>query len=169
MVSELAGSVPTVQRAPALAACDRDAEARAWIQALRSDGAEREGAAARLHALLLRAARFELARRRVMLDGLAREPIKDVETRERLRAIMAAIRTELSPHQREVLIAALLGPVGPELTCEQCFELLDVYVEHELAAENADRLVEGLRAHLTGWPACAEELASLLELVATLD
>ena len=67
------------------------------------------------------------------------------------------------------LVAALLGPVGPELTCEQCFELLDVYVEHELAGENADRLVEGMRAHLTGCPACAEEHASLLELVATLD
>ncbi len=55
------------------------------------------------------------------------------------------------------------------MTCEQCFELLDVYVEHELADENADRLVEGMRAHLTGCPACAEEHATLLELVATLD
>lgn len=67
------------------------------------------------------------------------------------------------------LVAALLGPVGPELTCEQCFESLDVYVEHELAGENADRLVEGMRAHLTGCPACAEEHASLLELVTALD
>ena len=33
-MSKVAGSVPTVQRAPALAASDRDAEARAWIQAL---------------------------------------------------------------------------------------------------------------------------------------
>ena len=64
------------------------------------------------------------------------------------------------------LVAALLGPSGPELTCEQCFELLDVYVEHELAGENADRRVPGMRAHLQGCPACAEEHASLLELSA---
>ncbi len=111
-MSELAGSVPTVQRAPALAACDRDAEGRAWIEALRARG-EREDAAARLHELLLRAAPFELVRRRATLDGLAREPIKDVETRERLRAIMAAIRTELSPHQREVLVPPCSGQSAP--------------------------------------------------------
>lgn len=66
------------------------------------------------------------------------------------------------------LVAALLGPADPELTCEQCFDLLDVYVEHELAGDNADRLVAGMRAHLQGCPACAEEHASLLELVGTL-
>jgi hypothetical protein len=66
------------------------------------------------------------------------------------------------------LVAALLGPVGPELTCEQCFDLLDVYVEHELAGENADRLVVGMRGHLQGCPACAEEHATLLELVGAL-
>ena len=191
MVSELAGSVPTVQRAPALAACDRDAEGRAWIEALRSDGGEREDAAARLHELLLRAARFELVRRRATLDGLAREtledlavqsaddalnaivaklddyrfesrfttwaykfaileaavrarrrawqehelaiepqawsrlatrapePIEDVETRERLRAIMAAIRTELSPHQREVLGAVVLADVPIDVLAQR--------------------------------------------------
>jgi hypothetical protein len=58
-----------------------------------------------------------------------------------------------------------LGPAGPEITCERCFETLDVYVEHELAGENADRLVAGMREHLHGRPACAEEHATLLELV----
>lgn len=66
------------------------------------------------------------------------------------------------------LVTALLGPAGRELTCEQCFDLLDVYVEHELAGDNADRLVVGMREHLEGCPACAEEHASLLELVGTL-
>jgi RNA polymerase sigma-70 factor, ECF subfamily len=41
---------------------DRDSEA--WLAALRADGPERDRAIARLHALLLRAARFEVARRR---------------------------------------------------------------------------------------------------------
>ena len=30
----------------------------------------------------------------------------------------------------------LLGPAGPELTCERCFEELDRYVELELAASD---------------------------------
>jgi hypothetical protein len=63
------------------------------------------------------------------------------------------------------LLARLLGPDGPEVTCEQCFELLDVYVEHEIAGEDADAHVPGMRQHLHGCPACAEEHASLKELV----
>jgi hypothetical protein len=68
----------------------------------------------------------------------------------------------------ERLLAGLLGPSGPELTCEQCFELLDVYVEHEPAGENADRRVPGMREHLAGCPACAEEHESLRDLLRTL-
>ncbi len=33
------------------------------------------------------------------------------------------------------LLAGLLGPAGPEVTCEECFENLDVYVEHELGGQ----------------------------------
>ena len=40
-----------------------DDESREWLRALRSDGPQRDDAAARLHALLLRAARFEVGRR----------------------------------------------------------------------------------------------------------
>jgi hypothetical protein len=74
----------------------------------------------------------------------------------------------MSDRSAKRLVAGLLGPVGPELTCEQCFEMLDVYVEYELAGENADRLIVGMREHLQGCPACAEEHATLLELVGTL-
>ena len=58
----------------------------------------------------------------------------------------------------------LIGPDGPELGCDECFDQLDVYVEAELAGRDADALVPGLRAHLEGCPACAEEHDSLLEL-----
>ncbi len=72
------------------------------------------------------------------------------------------------PHRdTERLIAGLLGPSGPELTCEQCFELLDIYVEHELVGERADRRVSGMREHLQGCPACSEEHRSLRELLRT--
>jgi hypothetical protein len=64
------------------------------------------------------------------------------------------------------LLAGLLGPAGAELTCEQCFDLLDVYVERELSGEDADAHVPGMRQHLLGCPACAEEYDSLKELVA---
>jgi hypothetical protein len=62
------------------------------------------------------------------------------------------------------LIKALLGPAGPELTCEQCFEELDRYVELELAGRDADLEVVGMSAHLEGCPACREEHESLLAL-----
>jgi hypothetical protein len=61
----------------------------------------------------------------------------------------------------------LLGSNEPELDCDECFEQLDRYVELELAGAPADALVPGLRAHLVGCPACAEEhesLRALLEL-----
>ena len=68
-------------------------------------------------------------------------------------------------HKRERLIGALLGPGEPVLSCEQCFEELDRYVECELAGEDADRLVPGMRHHLEGCPACREDHDSLLDLV----
>jgi len=180
-----------VQRVVAAAAVDRDGDARAWLEALRSEGADREAAAAKLHALLLRAARFELARRRAMLDGTGRETIDDLavqsandalsailskldeyrfesrfttwaykfaileaavrtrrrawqdrelpiepdawaafpartlelaedfEQRELLAAIIGAIRTELSPHQREVLSALVLADMPIDVLAER--------------------------------------------------
>ena len=190
-MSGSAGSVSTVQRASATAPADRETEARAWLAALRSSGAEHELAAARLHALLLRAARFELSRRRQMLAGASHEaiddlavqsandalsailaklddyrfesrfttwaykfaileaavrtrrrawqerelsvdpqgwsliparsfdPAADAETRERLSAIIDAIRTELSPHQREVLSALVLAEVPIDVLAQR--------------------------------------------------
>jgi hypothetical protein len=61
----------------------------------------------------------------------------------------------------------LLGSSEPELDCDDCFAQLDRYVELELAGARADEHVPGLRAHLIGCPACAEEhesLRALLEL-----
>jgi hypothetical protein len=64
------------------------------------------------------------------------------------------------------VIGRLLGPSGPELSCERCFEELDRFVELELDGADADREIPGMRAHLAGCKACAEEYASLRELVA---
>ncbi len=66
---------------------------------------------------------------------------------------------------RDRLLAALTGPRGPELTCDQCFEQLDRYVELELAGSEADTIIPGMRAHLEGCSACAEDRDSLRALL----
>ncbi len=63
--------------------------------------------------------------------------------------------------ERRRLRAALLGPAEPELTCEQCFAQLDRYVDIPLAGADPDHAVPGMRAHLAGCPACAEDHDSL--------
>jgi hypothetical protein len=52
---------------------------------------------------------------------------------------------------------SILGPTGPEVTCEECFEHLDEFVE--------GRDVPGMAEHLEGCPACREDYESLLALV----
>jgi hypothetical protein len=69
------------------------------------------------------------------------------------------------PDPGQVLVT-LLGPTGPEVGCDTCFEELDRYVELELAGVDAEAAIQGLRAHLEGCPACREEHDSLLEYVA---
>jgi anti-sigma factor RsiW len=68
-------------------------------------------------------------------------------------------------HRSHEVIARLVGPAGPEVACEECFELLDEYVDLELAGADADARMPGMRAHLQGCPACREDHESLRELV----
>jgi anti-sigma factor RsiW len=68
------------------------------------------------------------------------------------------------PDLKQVL-GRLLGPAEPEVGCDVCFDQLDRYVELELAGEDADAVLPGLRAHLAGCPACREEHDSLRALV----
>jgi RNA polymerase sigma-70 factor (ECF subfamily) len=168
-----------------------DTESRTWLESLRADGREREEAIARLHNLLLRAARFEAARRCSSLPHLGAAEIDDLalqsaddallavlsklddfrgnshfttwaykfalletavklrrrpwqdreipvepadwtelaersrsleieaEQGELLRAITSAIRTELTPHQREVLVAVAAGGVPIDVLAER--------------------------------------------------
>jgi hypothetical protein len=70
---------------------------------------------------------------------------------------------ERSPQER--LLGRLLGPAGPELSCEECFEQLDRYVELELGGTDADAAIPGMRAHLQGCSACAEDHESLRALL----
>jgi RNA polymerase sigma-70 factor (ECF subfamily) len=168
-----------------------DPDSREWLDALSSYGAERDAAIARLHDLLLRAARFEVARRKRSLphlrggsfDDLATQsaddalvavlaklddfrgasrfttwaykfalleaavrlrrlswqgrevplepaswdafaggrasPHDDAETRELLGALRVAIDDQLTPHQREVLVAITLTGVPIDVLAER--------------------------------------------------
>ncbi|HEY7268069.1 MAG TPA: hypothetical protein VH501_10265 [Solirubrobacterales bacterium] len=69
------------------------------------------------------------------------------------------------PTQRDRLVGRLLGPAGPELSCDECFDQLDRYVELELAGDEADAAIPGMRAHLQGCSACAEDHESLRALL----
>jgi hypothetical protein len=70
------------------------------------------------------------------------------------------------PSRSADLLARLLGPADPELTCDECFERLDRYVELELAGPDADAAIPGMRPHLEGCPACREDHDSLAALLA---
>jgi RNA polymerase sigma-70 factor (ECF subfamily) len=168
-----------------------DAESRAWVVGLGTEGARGEDARRRLHELLLRAARFEINRRRGSfphvrggdLDDLAHQaagdamlailkkldtyrgdsrfttwaykfalleaavklrrrawqgreipvtpehwavleatelsPATSAESRELLASLSTALETELSPHQREVLVAIALNGVPIDVLAER--------------------------------------------------
>jgi RNA polymerase sigma-70 factor (ECF subfamily) len=65
----------TSQSVPAAAF---DPESREWLRCLRRDGREHEEAVERLHALLLRAARYECARRRPTMPHLRGNDLDDI-------------------------------------------------------------------------------------------
>ena len=73
---------------------------------------------------------------------------------------MTTPRRDITPETLQRLTLA----AEPWLSCDDCFEQVDLYVEGLLAGES-DTL-PGLRAHLGACAACAEEARSLLLLAA---
>ena len=176
-------------RATAAASAPLDPDSREWVRGLSLPSGRRDMDVARLHAFLLRAARFELGRRRaslrdvpaVELDDMAVQAADDAllavmrklptfrgdsrfttwaakfaileasvkarrrawqhreitlepeawtrlapavaaadpDEAERLRAIAAAIREALSPHQREILVAIALNDVPIDVLADR--------------------------------------------------
>jgi RNA polymerase sigma-70 factor, ECF subfamily len=68
-----------------------DAESHEWVSDLRSDGASHEHAVRRLHELLLRAARFEVARRRPTLPHLRGNELDDIALEAADDALMSVL------------------------------------------------------------------------------
>jgi RNA polymerase sigma-70 factor, ECF subfamily len=68
-----------------------DEESREWLSSLRATGAVREAAVGRLHALLVRAARFEVARRRPTLPHLRGNELDEIALEAADDALMSVL------------------------------------------------------------------------------
>ena len=84
---DLVSTVPSETVVPGL-----DDESREWLRALHAEGPARDGAIARLHALLLRAARFEVARRRPALPHLRGGDLDDIANQAADDALVSVLR-----------------------------------------------------------------------------
>ena len=69
-----------------------DDESREWLRSLQADGSVRDEAIARLHALLLRAARFEVARRRPTMPHLRGNDLDDIANEAADDALVSVLR-----------------------------------------------------------------------------
>ena len=67
--------------------------------------------------------------------------------------------------ERREELQRVLGPTGPDIGCDECFERIDEYVELELRGEDADARIPGMSEHLAGCPACHDEHESLRALL----
>jgi RNA polymerase sigma-70 factor (ECF subfamily) len=76
---------------PRPAGAPRADDSETWLSPLRAGGEERELAVARLHALLLRAARFEAGRRRPTLPGIGGKELDDLAVQAADDALLAVL------------------------------------------------------------------------------
>ena len=65
------------------------------------------------------------------------------------------------PLTADTVVLLLLG--GPYLSCDDCFAQMDQYVERRALQPGYDD--PGMRSHLEGCGACAEEAETLLSLI----
>jgi RNA polymerase sigma-70 factor, ECF subfamily len=84
-------SVPTWQMETAALPRLLDDDSREWLRSLRASGAVHEEAVARLHALLLRGARFEVARRRPTLPHLRGNELDEIALEAADDALMSVL------------------------------------------------------------------------------
>jgi RNA polymerase sigma-70 factor (ECF subfamily) len=87
VVEQRAPLLPETPPAPVL-----DDESREWLRCLHAAGATRDDAIARLHAMLLRAARFEVARRRATLHYLRGDELDEIANEAASDALMSVLR-----------------------------------------------------------------------------
>jgi hypothetical protein len=69
------------------------------------------------------------------------------------------------PGEPTPMVEYLVGPTDPELSCDECFEVLDAYVELELAGVAVADQMPLMHGHLLGCSACRDDHDSLLALL----
>ena len=82
----------TVKAVETMTNATLDADSRDWIEELSATGAARDEGITRLHDLLLRAARFEVDRRRRSLTHLRGDELDDIATEAADDALMSVLR-----------------------------------------------------------------------------
>jgi RNA polymerase sigma-70 factor (ECF subfamily) len=85
-------SVRAAEPSAVAAPSQLDPDSREWLRSLRAEGLPRDEAVARLRELLLRAARFEVARRRPALPHLRGDDLDDVAQQAADDALMSVLR-----------------------------------------------------------------------------
>ena len=91
----MVAAAPVVEEMEPIALAEEvrpDEESRRWLDELSADGAIKDEAVARLHAVLLRAARFEVARRRPTLPHLRGDELDDIALEAADDALMSVLR-----------------------------------------------------------------------------
>jgi RNA polymerase sigma-70 factor (ECF subfamily) len=92
MTAVSVGAVKSLTRPePSSEVARPDAESRAWVKSLQASGRGRDEAIGRLHELLLRAARFEVNRRRVTLPHLRGDDFDDLAMQSADDALVAVL------------------------------------------------------------------------------
>ena len=67
------------------------------------------------------------------------------------------------------VVRRLIGAAGPDAGCEGCADVLDIYVESELAGlASAERYPEAA-AHLADCPDCREDHDALVALLTSIE
>ena len=80
------------QLSPMAPPAEADLESRAWLRRLRAEGRQRDEAMRELHELLLRAARFEVARRRAAFPHLRGGDFDDLAVQSADDALVAILK-----------------------------------------------------------------------------
>jgi hypothetical protein len=71
--------------------------------------------------------------------------------------------TTSTPQLPDDVVVRLIADTSPYLSCDECFEQLDVYVE--TLSSNSEHTDAPMQAHLLGCAGCREEAETLRELV----
>lgn len=74
----------------------------------------------------------------------------------------------IEPTSVKRIVRAALGTRPEEITCSECFERVDRFVEMELAGKNAAEAMPLVHHHLQRCDACHEEFEALLDVLRAL-